>query len=101
MRELGAERALLSISVTWELTDVNPQMLRAYERKGLLAPHRTQGGTRRYSGNDLDRIREITTLLAAGLNLAGVEEVLRLRLENNRLRAELDQLRSRPHRAPP
>ena len=86
-------RGLYSISVTSELTGVNPQMLRVYEQKGLLAPHRTQGGTRRYSGRDLDRITEITTLLSDGLNLAGIEQVLHLRSENNRLRRELDRLR--------
>ena len=76
MVDLEAGRALYSISVTSEMTGVNPQMLRVYERKGLLAPYRTQGGTRRYSGQDLDPITEITTLLAAGLNLAGIEQVL-------------------------
>jgi MerR family transcriptional regulator/heat shock protein HspR len=98
MVDLGADRALYSISVTSELTGVNPQMLRTYEQKGLLAPYRTEGGTRRYSGHDLDRIREITTLLAAGLNLAGIEHVLRLRSENRRLREELEGLRGRSRR---
>jgi MerR family transcriptional regulator/heat shock protein HspR len=93
--DLGDGRALYSISVTAELTGVNPQMLRAYESKGLLTPFRTKGGTRRYSGRDLDRIGEVTTLLAAGLNLAGVEHVLALRAETLRLRAEIDRLRAR------
>lgn len=95
MVELGHGRAVYSISVTSELTGVNPQMLRAYENKGLLEPFRTEGGTRRYSGQDLDRIGEITTLLAAGLNLAGVEHVLRLQQETRRLQAEIDRLRQR------
>jgi MerR family transcriptional regulator/heat shock protein HspR len=95
MVDLRSDRALYSISVTSELTGVNPQMLRTYEQKGLLSPYRTRGGTRRYSGQDLDRIREITTLLAAGLNLAGIETVLHLRSENLRLRRELDRLRAR------
>ena len=93
MADLGADRALYSISVTSELTGVNPQMLRVYEQKGLLAPYRTEGGTRRYSGQDLDRIDQITSLLAAGLNLAGIEHVLLLRSENQRLQGELDRLR--------
>jgi len=101
MVDLGADRALFSISVTSELTDVNPQMLRVYEQKGLLAPYRTEGGTRRYSGQDLDRIREITTLLAAGLNLAGIEHVLDLRSENHQLQGELELLRAQPRRSPP
>lgn len=92
MVDLGADRALFSISVAAEVTGVNPQMLRVYEQKGLLEPQRTQGGTRRYSSQELDRIDEITTLLAAGLNLAGVEQVLRLRAENRRLQREVDQL---------
>jgi MerR family transcriptional regulator, heat shock protein HspR len=92
--DLAADRALYSISVTSELTGVNPQMLRVYEQKGLLTPYRTQGGTRRYSGQDVDTIAEITTLLAAGLNLAGVEQVLELRAETHRLQCELDRLRA-------
>ncbi len=95
MADLGADRALYSISVTAELTGVQPQMLRVYEQKGLLAPHRTQGGTRRYSDRDVATIGEITTLLAAGLNLAGVEQVLDLRLETQRLYGEIDRLRAR------
>jgi len=100
MVAVGHDRALFSISVTSELTDVNPQMLRVYEQKGLLAPYRTEGGTRRYSGQDLDRIREITTLLAAGLNLAGIEQVLQLRSENHRLKGEVDRLRAQSRRSP-
>ena len=95
MVDLGADRALFSISVAAEVTGVNPQMLRVYEQRGLLEPHRTQGGTRRYSGQELDRIGEITTLLAAGLNLAGVDYVLRLRAENHRLQGEVHRLRRR------
>jgi MerR family transcriptional regulator/heat shock protein HspR len=100
MPEFGQDRALYSISVTSELTGVNPQMLRNYEYKGLLEPYRTEGGTRRYSGRDLDRIGEITTLLAAGLNLTGVEHVLELRDETQRLRAEIDRLRRTADKKP-
>ena len=92
MVDLDAGRGLFSISVTSELTGVNPQMLRMYEQKGLLTPYRTEGGTRRYSGQDLDRIVEITTLLSDGLNLAGIEVVLQLRAENGRLQREIDRL---------
>jgi MerR family transcriptional regulator, heat shock protein HspR len=83
------DRAVYSISVAAELTDLNPQALRGYEAKGLLAPRRTTGGTRRYSGNDLDRIRRITTLLAAGLNLTGIRHVLELEAQTADLRAQL------------
>lgn len=93
MFELDTNRALFPISVAAEVTGVNPQMLRVYEQRGLLEPQRTEGGTRRYSGRELDRIGEITTLLEAGLNLAGVEHVFRLRAENLRLQDEVDQLR--------
>jgi MerR family transcriptional regulator, heat shock protein HspR len=89
----GLDRALYGISVTSELTGVNPQALRAYEAKGLLQPHRTDGGTRRYSGHDIDRINHITTLLAAGLNLAGITQVLRLEAETHQLRQQLDRQR--------
>jgi len=110
MVDVAAHEAVFSISVTSEMTGVNPQMLRVYEDKRLLEPYRTTGGTRRYSGNDVDRISEITTLLAAGLNLAGIAQVLHLRGENHRLRGELHRLRrhtaasqdgSPTHQAPP
>ena len=91
--DLGHEHALYGISVASELTGVNPQMLRAYEAKGLLRPYRTDGGTRRYSGHDLARVERITTLLAAGLNLAGVEHVLALEAETRRLRQQIAALR--------
>lgn len=95
MTDLPADRALLSISVTSEMTGVAPQMLRTYEARGLLSPERTPGGTRRYSGNDVARIDEITRLLATGLNLAGVQQVLELREETDRLRAEVSRLQAR------
>lgn len=88
--ELHTDRAVYSISVAAELTGVQPQALRGYESKGLLDPYRTAGGTRRYSGDDLTRIRRITTLLAAGLNLTGIRHVLDLEDETADLR---DQLR--------
>ena len=98
MADLGHDRAVYSISVTSELTGVNPQMLRAYENKGLLAPFRTEGGTRRYSSHDVERIGQITTLLASGLNLAGVEHVLRLQADSS---APLRAPRPEPHHARP
>jgi MerR family transcriptional regulator, heat shock protein HspR len=91
--EWGPDRALYGISVAAELTGVNPQMLRVYENRGLLDPQRTEGGTRRYSGRDIDRINQITTLLASGLNLAGVAQVLALQAEGDRLRDQIEALR--------
>lgn len=101
MRKIERERAVFSISVTSELSGVNAQMLRVYEERGLLSPFRTGGGTRRYSHADLDRISAITALLGEGLNLAGVEQVLALREQNDRLQAEVDDLRdsAEPRRA--
>jgi MerR family transcriptional regulator, heat shock protein HspR len=86
-------RALYGMAVAVELTGVNPQNLRAYEAKGLLEPHRTPGGTRRYSDHDLARVERITRLLEAGLNLKGIEHVLVLEAETERLRRELATLR--------
>jgi MerR family transcriptional regulator/heat shock protein HspR len=91
--DLGADRALFSISVASEVTGVNPQMLRVYEEKGLLTPHRTDGGTRRYSSNELELIGEIDALIKTGVNLAGVERVLELQAENRRLQRQVDRLK--------
>jgi MerR family transcriptional regulator, heat shock protein HspR len=89
----GPDRALYAISVAAELTGVKPQVLRVYENRGLLEPQRTPGGTRRYSRRDIERINKITTLLASGLNLAGVEQVLALQAETQRLRDQVQTLR--------
>jgi MerR family transcriptional regulator, heat shock protein HspR len=94
--ELHSDRAVYGISVAAELTGVQPQTLRGYEAKGLLDPYRTAGGTRRYSGDDLTRIRRITTLLAAGLNLTGIRHVLDLEAETADLRAQLRQADQSP-----
>jgi MerR family transcriptional regulator/heat shock protein HspR len=92
--ELNQHSPLYGISVAAELTGVNPQMLRAYEARGLIDPHRTDGGTRRYSNHDLEVVGRITALLGGGLNLAGIEQVLHLEAENRRLQAEIDRLRA-------
>jgi MerR family transcriptional regulator, heat shock protein HspR len=91
----GPERGLYSISVAAELTGVQPQALRGYEAKGLVAPERTEGGTRRYSGQDVERIHRITTLLAGGHNLTGVQQILDLEDEVEALREEVARLRHR------
>ena len=87
--ELLPSAAVFGISVASELTGVNPQTLRAYESKGLIEPHRTPGGTRRYSSDDLARVRRISVLLASGLNLEGVRQVLDLQDEADVMRAQL------------
>lgn len=91
-------RAVYVISVAAELAGVHPQTLRIYERKGLLAPARTAGGSRRYSDADLALLERIAELTDEGLNLAGVQRVLELEETVARLQAQLvdarrDQLR--------
>jgi MerR family transcriptional regulator/heat shock protein HspR len=93
--ELGSSQPLYGISVAAEISGVNAPMLRAYESKGLIQPFRTEGGTRRYSEDDLASVNRITTLLAAGLNLAGIQEVLRLEGETRALRAEVHGLKEK------
>lgn len=83
------DHGLYSISVAAELTGVGPQTLRLYETKGLVDPTRSDGGTRRYSNDDVERIRRIAELTAIGLNLAGVGLVLELEAENLVLREQL------------
>lgn len=97
-----------SISVAAELSGVGQQTLRLYERRGLLTPARTSGGTRRYSDDDLARLRRIVELAGVGVNVAGIGEILglearnvrlesdnhRLKSDNNRLRSDNDQLKS-------
>jgi MerR family transcriptional regulator/heat shock protein HspR len=82
-------RAVYVISVAAEIAGVHPQTLRIYERKGLLDPARTVGGSRRYSEGDIEQLRRIQDLTAAGLNLEGVKRVLELESEVDRLRAEV------------
>ena len=86
-------RALYVISVAAELAGVHPQTLRIYERKGLVDPARTAGGSRRYSDADIAVLRRIQELTNEGLNLAGVERVLALEAELSVLRAQLAEAR--------
>jgi MerR family transcriptional regulator, heat shock protein HspR len=85
--------AVYIISVAAELAGVHPQTLRIYERKGLIEPYRTPGGTRRYSEADLRRLELIQELTTAGVNLEGVRRILSLTAENDRLRAQVERLR--------
>jgi MerR family transcriptional regulator/heat shock protein HspR len=91
-------RAVYVISVAAELAGVHPQTLRIYERKGLLDPARTIGGSRRYSERDIARLRRINDLTAAGLNLAGVKQVMQLEDELAGLRAELEATQAEARR---
>ena len=82
-----AARGVYGITTAAELVGMGVQNLRLYEARGLLEPDRTDGGTRRYSANDLDRLRRIGELLEGGLNLAGIAMVLDLEAQNSVLRA--------------
>ncbi len=93
MTDENRSRAVYVISVAAELAGVHPQTLRVYERKGLLDPTRTSGGSRRFSDRDLERLRQIQHLTNEGLNLEGVKRVLALQAEVERLRSELDATR--------
>ena len=90
----GYDHAVYVISVAAELAGVHPQTLRIYERKGLVEPGRTQGGSRRYSAADIDMLRRIQDLTNEGLNLAGVKRVLELEVQVKHLEAELDRVAS-------
>ncbi|WP_284981712.1 MerR family transcriptional regulator [Arthrobacter sp. efr-133-TYG-118] len=82
-------RGVYAISVAAELVGTGQQNLRLYERKGLLEPGRTLGGTRQYSEDDLVILRRIGELLDLGLNLAGIRMVLLLEADNRRLEGAL------------
>src|SRR5688572_11244794 len=86
-------RAVYVISVAAELAGLHPQTLRIYERKGLVDPARTGGGSRRYSDEDIAQLRRIQELTAEGLNLAGVQRVLELESELAEVRQQLDAAR--------
>ncbi len=88
-------RAVFVISVAAELAGMHPQTLRIYERKGLLEPARTPGGTRRYSQEDIERLQLIQELTSQGLNLEGVRRVLALQEENRTLKRKVEKLRDK------
>ena len=86
--------AVYVISVAAELAGVHPQTLRIYERKGLVTPARTDGGSRRYSDDDIAHLQRIQELTDDGLNLAGVKRVLELEAELAELQAEVERVRA-------
>jgi MerR family transcriptional regulator, heat shock protein HspR len=89
--EADPSRGVYGISVAASLVGNAPQNLRLYEARGLVSPARSDGGTRLYSENDLERLRLISELLDNGLNLAGIHMVLGLQEANERLQGELDE----------
>ncbi len=84
--------AVYVISVAAELAGMHPQTLRIYERRGLVQPARTEGGNRRYSDVDIDRLRRISELASEGMNLEGIRRVIQLEAEVDALRAEVTRL---------
>ena len=89
------QRGVFAISVAAGMVSMEVQNLRVYERRGLIEPARTPGGTRLYSRADIERLHRIRDLLTKGLNLAGIREVLQLEVELARLREENEGLRRR------
>ncbi len=83
---IDRSQGVFAISVAAEMVGAGVQTLRLYEKHGLVTPERTEGGTRRYSHDDLDVLDRIQDLLGAGLNLAGIALVLELEADNARLR---------------
>ena len=94
-----SRRAVYVISVAAELAGVHPQTLRIYERKGLVEPARTGGGSRRYSDADVEQLRRIQALTNEGLNLAGVKRVLEMESELAALRRQLAEVQRRAEEA--
>lgn len=96
---MDPHRAVYVISVAAELAGVHPQTLRIYERKGLLRPARTGGGSRRYSDADIAMLARIQQLTDEGLNLAGVRRVLALEGEIRKLQQALERTQVNAERA--
>src|SRR3984893_918488 len=91
--EVATDRGVFMISVAAELANMHPQTLRVYEARGLIEPRRSPKGTRLYSQEDVDRLRRIQEMTAElGLNLAGVERVLDLETEIERMHARIEEL---------
>ena len=88
----GRDRAVYVISVAAELAGIHPQTLRIYDRRGLVQPARTGGGSRRYSDADIDKLRRVHELTGEGMNLDGVVRVLALEAEMARLEAQVKRL---------
>lgn len=93
------DQAVYVISVAAELAGMHPQTLRIYERKGLVDPARTGGGSRRYSDADISRLQRIQELTNEGLNLAGVKRVLELEAQVARLHEEIRELQAKARQA--
>lgn len=101
---INKDRPLYVISVAAELVDMHPQTLRLYERKGLIEPSRSAGKTRLYSQRDIEHLKEIRRLTQElGVNLAGVEEIIRLRRKldglQEKMEGNISNLQQRLHKS--
>jgi MerR family transcriptional regulator, heat shock protein HspR len=85
-------RGVYGISVASELSGIGQQTLRLYERRGLLSPSRSNGGMRRYSDDDLERLKRITELVDQGVNLAGIAHILNLETKTTKLQSDYTRL---------
>lgn len=90
-----------AISVAAQIAGMHPQTLRQYDRLGLVSPDRTGGRNRLYSLHDIARLREVARLTGEGVNLAGIQRIMRLEAENERLRSEVGLLRAEVQRLRP
>src|SRR6201747_1412337 len=86
------EQGVFMISVAAELAEMHPQTLRMYEQRGLIAPKRSPKNTRLYSQRDVERLRRIQEMTAQGLNLVGVETVLALEEQGEKLKRSVKEL---------
>lgn len=98
-RQSNELKAVYVISVAANLAGMHPQTLRIYERRGLIEPYRTPGGTRRYSDEDIERLALIQELTEQGINLEGVKRIMELENENERLKTEIRRLRDKVAKA--
>lgn len=89
MSDPSSSQPVYSMAVAADLLGLAPTTLRLYERKGLLTPARTDGGTRRYSADDIERMRRVADLQNEGVNLTGIRMVLTLEGENSALREHI------------
>lgn len=90
--DIDVDAPVYGITVAAQLANLHPQTLRQYDRLGLVSPTRSEGRTRLYSLRDIARLREVTDLTAAGVNLAGIQRIMALEADNLRLRQRLDEL---------
>jgi MerR family transcriptional regulator/heat shock protein HspR len=96
-RGVDDDTPVYAISVAAQLSGMHPQTLRTYDRLGLVSPGRTEGRTRLYSLRDVGRLLEVQRLSGEGINLAGIQRILALEAEVDRLRSRLDTLTRDQH----